>query len=517
MWAWIGTPAALVASIGDTEFIRDNKVLLWIVAAGAFAGWLALLAMLAAANEPRRVRAGPGTLDLGGNEPPAVVNLVTADWVLGHEALPATLLDLAARKYLALDQQGDDTLVRVTSKPPTDLHEYERMVYSHVTGLSRQTADGVVHAQALTTGPDEDSDRWWKRFRGAVIDHAQAVGLSRNRWSAGAKAVLTVAAVIVAGAVAVACLMFVTDPKPGEVREEDENPAGIPFFAAGATFVILAAAVAKLGGQRDTAEGREVAARWLGLAEMLGDNPTFAEQPPAGVAIWDRHIAYGAALGVSHGAVVALPLGAESEREAWSPVTGRWRVVRIRYPQRIPPGYGRHPARVTILAIVRLAIAYRLLPYLLGLDDVELSTDVGSIWTPEQATNIERGLAIAGLVVTGLVLYVSFFSLWRLGLGVADLLAGRREVEGRVLRGKEVIVTRNDRKKTVATLIAVDDGTADKVRAWRIPGPPRVGPGDTAYGEVTRYLAHVRNFTPGGRPRPTPEATEGTAANVTPS
>jgi Predicted membrane protein (DUF2207) len=512
----IGGPATVLAAVGDTEFIRDNRVLLWFVAAGAAAGWVAILAMLAAANEPRRVTPGPSTLELGGTESPAVVNLVTDDWVLGHEAVPATLLDLAARRYLELDQQGDDTLVRVTSKAATGLHDYERMVYEHVRGLSRQTADGVVHAQALTTGPDEDSERWWKRFHSSVIDHAQALGLSRNRWSAAAKAVLTAAAVIVAAAVGVACLMFVTDPEPGEVRESDEDPTAIPFVAAGATFVLLGVVTAALGGQRDTGAGREAAAGWLGLGDMLSHDNVFAEQPPAGVAIWDRHIAYGAALGISHGAVAALPLGAESETEAWSPVTGRWRVVRIRYPRRIPPGYGRHPGLVTFLAALRLAAAYWLLPRTAQLGDVDVSTDVGSIWTPEQAENIERGLAIAGLVLTVLLVLITVFSLWRLGLGLADLLSGRRPVEGRVLRGKEVVVTRNDTKRTVATLIAVDDGTADKVRAWRIAGPPRAGPGDTVYGEVTRYLAHVRNFTPGGRPRPAP-AGEGTAANVTPT
>jgi hypothetical protein len=286
--------------------------------------------------------------------------------------------------------------------------------------------------------------------------------------------------------------------------------------AAGATFVLLGVVTAALGGQRDTGAGREAAAGWLGLGDMLSHDNVFAEQPPAGVAIWDRHIAYGAALGISHGAVAALPLGAESEAEAWSPVTGRWRVVRIRYPRRIPPGYGKHPGLVTFLAALRLAAAYWLLPRTAQLGDVDVSTDVGSIWTPEQAENIERGLAIAGLVLTVLLVLITVFSLWRLGLGLADLLSGRRPVEGRVLRGKEVVVTRNDTKRTVATLIAVDDGTADKVRAWRIPGPPRAGPGDTVYGEVTRYLAHVRNFTPGGQPRPAP-AGEGTAANVTPT
>jgi hypothetical protein len=37
---------------------------------------------------------------------------VTSDWDLGHEAVPATLLDLAARKHLAVEQRGDGTVVQ---------------------------------------------------------------------------------------------------------------------------------------------------------------------------------------------------------------------------------------------------------------------------------------------------------------------------------------------------------------------------------------------------------------------
>ncbi len=489
-WGSIGT-TSVVAAIGDTEFVRENRLLLWLVGAAAVALWFGLLGLLAAANEPRRVKPGAHTLDLGGDEPPAVVNLVTADWELSHEAVPATLLDLAGRKYLAIDSEGDDTLVSLTRKVPDRLLDFEAMVYEHVRALSRLTADGRVHAQALTVGPGADAAKWWARFRGAVEARAQAMGVSRNRWSPAARTVLGVAAAAVGVAVAVACLTFVTDPEPGEVRGEDEDPAAIPFVAGVGAFVVLGAVTAKLGGQRDTPEGRRVAARWLGLGEMLGGNPTFADQPPAGVAIWDRHIAYGAALGVSHGAVAALPLGAESEHEAWSPVTGRWRVVRIRYPKRIPPGYGNHPAMVALFAVVRIAACSWLLPRTITLGDVDSST---LALEPEQARNLQTGLEVAAFVITVPLVIFTVFSLWRLAVGLADLLGGRRPVEGRVLRRKEVVTTRNERRVVTHNLLAVDDGTADKVRAWRQKGPPQAWPDDTVRGEVTRYLQHVRNF-----------------------
>lgn len=489
-WGTSGT-AHVVAAIGDTEFVREHRLVLWLVGIGAVLAWAGLLGLLAAANEPRRVKPGPQTLDLVGDEPPAVVNLVTADWVLGHEAVPATLLDLAGRKYLAIESQGDDTLVSLTRKVPDRLADFEAMVYEHVRGLAGQTSDGRVHAQALTTGPGDDAARWWKRFRAGVEARAQALGVSRNRWSPAAKAALTVAAAAAGLAVAVACLTFVTDPAPGEARDEEDDPTAIPFVAGFFTFVALGAVTAKLGGQRDTPEGRDVAARWLGLGDMLSGNPTFADQPPAGVAIWDRHIAYGAALGVSHGAVAALPLGAESETEAWSPVTGRWRVVRIRYPHRVPPGYGKHPAAVAVFAAARLAACYWLIPHTMRLGDTDVSTITVDA---DQARDLQAGLEIAALVITVPLLVFTALSTWRLAVGIADLVGGRRVVVGRVLRAKEVVTTRNDRRVVTGNLLAVDDGTADKVRAWRQKGRPQARPDDVVRGEVTRYLQHVRNF-----------------------
>src|SRR5262249_21701245 len=128
------------------------------------------------------------------------------------------------------------------------------------------------------------------------------------------------------------------------------------------TVIVLLSITGALSGERDTPTGRTAAARWLGLRVLLAEDPVFSEQPPGAIAIWDRYLAHGAALGVAHGAVTALPLGAERERQAWSPIGGRWRLVRIRYPRRLPPGYGRHPLQVALIGLVVSAIAAFLLP-----------------------------------------------------------------------------------------------------------------------------------------------------------
>lgn len=149
---------------------------------------------------------------------------------------------------------------------------------------------------------------------------------------------------------------------PGDPGDPDDDPAGMALALSVVTAGALTVASEALNGQRDTPAGREVASRWLGLRTLLAEDPLFAEYPPAGVADWDRLLAYGAAMGVAHGAVRALPLGAESDHEAWSPVGGHWRVVKIRYPRFFPPGHGRHPALVAAVGLVQVALAVPALP-----------------------------------------------------------------------------------------------------------------------------------------------------------
>src|SRR4029453_19208388 len=113
-----------------------------------------------------------GVRDPGpGERPPAVVDLLTNDWRVTADAIPATLLDLAARDYLDLEQYGPGrTVCRVRRTSGEGLEAYERMVLDHVAGLA---VDGLVPAEALTTGPQDQSSRWWRAFQRAVVGDAR--------------------------------------------------------------------------------------------------------------------------------------------------------------------------------------------------------------------------------------------------------------------------------------------------------------------------------------------------------
>jgi predicted membrane protein DUF2207 len=450
--------------------------MLWLVAGAGALVWFVVLGVVAALTEPRRVEPGPATLELGGPEPPAVVNLVTGDWDLGHEAVPATLLDLAARKHLAVDQVGDDTLVRVRNGDG-QLTAYEQMVLDHVTSLARHTSDGVVPANALTTGPGDDSKRWWRRFRKQVHADARDRGLSRSRFSPTLRTVLLALAALVAVGVAIAASSLPDNPDNPD--DQDDGPVGAMLAFGVVTFGGLAALVTVVDGERDTPAGRDSAARWLGLREQLAHDTLFADQPPAAVAIWDRHLAYGAAFGLAHGAVRALPLGAESDRVAWSPVGGRWRVVRIRYPWLHPPGWGRHPALVALFGPMNLA-GGAVLGAVAGevLGNEQLQTTAA-----KQATQAAAG--VVAVIAAALIARGG----WMTYAGLADLVQGRRAVEGRVLRCR----TRGDDDNR-RWYVAVDDGTTDRIRAWRFRHAPQVPQGATVTAEVSPRTGHVRDL-----------------------
>jgi hypothetical protein len=149
--------------------------------------WLGALGLLAAWHDPRRVRPSAAMLELQGPETPAVVNLLVTDWDLGHEAVPATLIDLAAKRFVDIDMVGDSTFVSVRRRgtaDPAKLTRYESMVLGHIWDLAERTEDGRIPAEALTTGPEHSAKRWWKNFHSSVIDDARERGLSRPRWPA---------------------------------------------------------------------------------------------------------------------------------------------------------------------------------------------------------------------------------------------------------------------------------------------------------------------------------------------
>jgi len=450
------------------------------IAAGvAFALWLVVLAALAALSRARRPDAEPASMEMGGDEPPAVVTMLTGGWRVGREAVPATLLDLAARKLLTIEGVGPDRFVVRLRPLPVGLKlaPYEDQVLGHVRRLA--APDGTVACEALTTGPEGESQGWWKTFEAAVIKDARDRGLSRSRWSRWMLTILTVTAL--APAVLVALAIVVLPPQHGG---KDDNPVGGFLGLTAMVWVPLSAVPRKLRAERDTPEGRAAGARWLGLREYLGEDGSFSGAPPAAVAVWDRYLSYGAAMGVAAAAVRALPLGSESDTVAWSHYGGGWRMVEIDYPKRVPPGWGRHPALASAIGAASLAVGL-----LVARVFFPAMVDAASRLLDSVRDHGFRLFDVLGVVLLGIPTMVTAIWLVRAGgmllAAVPDLFV-RRQVEGVVLR---------IRPHEKQPYLAVDEGGQPKIRAWLVEPTVLYGAGlsqgDAVRATVSPRLGHV--------------------------
>jgi len=238
--------------------LSGTDAVLAVAAAAASLAWLVAVAIVFVSRRPPEPPVGPRTLELGA-EPPAVANFLANDFRVTDDAVPATLIDLAARNVVDVEQRGPGVFyVRLRPAVSEQLNAYEQRVLDH---LRARASNGVVPAEALTTGPGHESTRWRRRFANEVVSDAQRRGLSRDAVAGAVFTVLTVAAA------APALLVWALS----------EFEAGI---------VVVGAAVALLGWirarhpQRETPEGLAAASRWLGVRAELAAHRR-ALGPPA--------------------------------------------------------------------------------------------------------------------------------------------------------------------------------------------------------------------------------------------
>ncbi len=391
----------------------------------------------------------PPTLDLPPQpEPPAVVNLLAHGFRVTADAVPATLLDLAARGVVSLQHRGPDVFVCRLGVVPDGLTTYEQRVVALLR--ERTASDGFMPPEALTTGPEQEAKGWRKAFDGEVVADAQRRGLCRP--IADAKLV---------------GLLFLGLLVPTALWWHRSSAAGIAFVAIGA---LVLAGVIGLHTQRETPEGLASASRWLGVRQALRQDEVFPTLPPITVGLWKRYLAYGAALGVATGAVRPIPMGAESDTRAWSDYSGHWRAVRVEYPTAFPLGWGLSPPAALVGAGCVAVFSAFLVAVFAG---------------PVASASI--GAALPFLVVASIALVAALFVFVR---AVADLFGSPLTIRGEVLRLR-VYGDKNKRR-----YVAVDDGTAPRIRAFVVePTLYRLlEQGALVDVTVTRHLRHVKEI-----------------------
>lgn len=449
--------------------------------AGAAAGvvsWFAILGVIALGKRPNRPEPGPETTDLG-DEPPAVVNLLASGFRVTTEAVPATLLDLAARGHVLIELvPGGRDLIRLRPRRDEQLTPYEEQVLSHVEAVAE---GGIVPAAAITTGPQDASRRWWHAFRERVIADAQARGLSRNRWDAATVGALWLAGLAVAFVYAAAS-RFDSDVAFGA-------PESVVVFAGLVGMGALLVAITGSRSQADVPEGLAAAGRWLGTRAVLAHNEALRRVPPSAVATYGRHLAHAAAMGLAGATTSGLPLGAEDDHDAWSPEGGRWHRVRVRYP-RFRPAWGLEPRVAALLAAVWALPAALLFVWVWP-----FTWPVPEPGFPEEVTRwigrVKAGLGAASAAALG-------GAAWVLVQTVADLGA-RRTVRGTVvrLRSRPVVKVNPYRKRDKRRwYVALDDGSSEQLLAWSVRPSlyQRLTQGERAEATITPRLRHVEDL-----------------------
>ena len=426
----------------DKLYVPSEGLLL-VAAAGAV-GWYLLIAIIWLVRLPKKPRTGPETTELG-LETPAVVNLLTHRLIATRDAVPATLLDLAARGVVEIEDVGIGRYIcRLKQRVPS-LTRYESRLLDH---LNTHAVDGIVPAPALTTGPQEQSRIWWRAFRKEIVAELQARGLSEKLWTAPINLVLGVLGGTIYLIYELAIGFNDTEEVRGSLLLDFDS---IVCFAG--IFALLGLIASTQ--QTDTPEGRAATSRWLGVRKALAANPSFDVTPPSGVVVWERHLAYGAAMGTAELAVRALPMGAESDTEAWTANTGTWRKVNISYP-RLRPGWGRYPALALLVGTIGAFVGYRVFT---GVLDLHWSTTGDPAW-----------FTLARTVVGAIALIVIVRSLMEMVFAVPDLVA-RQVVTGEVLRTRKrwsPLPPNGDDDTGQRYFVAIDDGRSESIRAFRV-------------------------------------------------
>jgi len=441
------------------------------VAVAGFTVWFALFASVLLVTQPTEVQPNPPTQDFGGDEPPAVVSLLTNRWELTEDAAESTLIDLAASRVLELRQPANDpmhTTVHVGEGGAAGINVYEQMVFDRVNGL---VVNGLVPLTALPFRDKKKAAAWGKRLNAAVVDDARRRGLSRRRFSRVIVSALAVLAGIPALAAGAAVALNL------HIQSGNKNDWSLVVWAVLIVWGVLAFLAGRSRGERDTPRGREVAARWLGLKMYLRNDPSFAELPPSAVAVWDRYLSYGDAVGVTPVCSAVIDLGMGNRRRVWSSFGGTWHRVRIRYPF-VWRRYGQPPVQLFMKAAAALVFAFLV------------------TWVAGALNGLPDSFARpAHRVFLAIFLVLLAYCVYTLIATIVDLVTPVT-VTGEVL-WLEVWrkTSRIDRSGATPWLhyLALDDGRDDRTVAWGCPSElvERVSCGDVATIVARRWTRRI--------------------------
>ena len=405
--------------------VWDIQPVVGLVALGLAVGGIVAMVALWQSTAPKRVRPGRPSMDLG-DETPALVDLLTGGFDVDDDAVPATVVDLAARRYIEIDELGGEVTLRIrgASAPSRDdLTAYEQRVLNHI---EQHAIGDRTPAAVLTIGPEGVSERWFTSFTREVNKHGQSLGLCHRRFDFKHLAMAWGIVVVGAGPAWLIASGGRRSTDPSDWGSLGNLLLGLALLA-GFALVWLAGVISKSNRQTSTEAGRTAAAHWLGVRDHMRSVGEFDDKPAASVAIWDRHLAYATAMGLAPTVERQLPFESEHDRKAWSRYTGDWRRVSIRY-QSLVPNWGTSPWKVLFEGLVQGAIAGLITygAFLVSSGEIDLSD-----LTDDQQQWISLGAFVIGVFAAAVFLFCVF----KVVLGLSDVFASR-PIEGEVVRAR---------------------------------------------------------------------------------
>jgi hypothetical protein len=415
--------------------------------AGGVIIWFGIYGVALLLTRPADVQPAPPTQDFGGEEPPAVVSLLTNRWEITEDAAESTLIDLAARRHLEFRQPANDpmqTTIHIGDAPVSGLTPYESMIFKRVKGLA---VNGMVPLTALTFRDEGEAGRFATALHGSIIGDARARGLSRRRFSTPLISALSAAGLFPALAIGAAVAL---DMMRRHKLTEDWFGAAVAVMIVWAMFSGFAG---KKRGERDTPLGQQVASRWLGLQAYLRGDESFADLPPSAVAVWDRYLSYGDAVGATRVCSAVIDLGMGNRKRVWSHFGGSWHRVKVRYPA-FWRRYGQKAVPLFVKAI--LALAFCALVY------------KGSARLPTFSNSVSGyvSLAVGLLFLTPL-----FYGIYTLVFAIIDVITPVT-ITGELLWTEVWKSTSGGENRPARPWLyhfAVDNGGDDRTVAWGCP------------------------------------------------
>ncbi|HWL42453.1 MAG TPA: hypothetical protein VNQ73_05875 [Ilumatobacter sp.] len=486
--------ATILAGLFDRPAATPLVVAIVAVLAGfglhAWAAW---------STRPQRANLGPPERPAplaAGPEPAAVVGQLTNGFHVPTSAVPATVLDLAARGWVRLAHADGELMVvtRSTGAATGDvLRAHEQLVLNH---LSARAFNDVTSGATLAVAQRRLSRRWFRRFNAAVAAVAQEAGLSTRRYSAVQLGPSAAAALL--GAYA---LWRSTRSGTEIAVDESWRSRGIWLAALAGLIVLVWRTIERARGSAATPTklGVERLGAWMGyrarLAERIPANASVVGAPSQQEAL-----ARAVVMGLSRQVFTELPIVREDPRRAWSEAGDVPHTVRVRYPVR--PGYGQHPVKVLVGGLIGLALALWLRRYFADVADGVALT--GVLDKAPGKVGLFHGIA-RWLSIGCTVPIVA--ALWCVVAGTVDTLIVRQRT-GMVVRTRQpfevhprqvVWVVRPFGERTgYTTYLAVDDGRRDWVDAWLANERSAAPQGAQAQVRATPLLGFVRSSEPIG-------------------